>query len=78
MANNEIGVIQPIQEVSNLCKQRGVTLHSDAAQAFGNLPIEIDSRNGRGLFLIYECFDDVRWSRGGNRLQLACRRYGKN
>jgi serine/threonine-protein kinase RsbW len=26
------------------------------------------------LFLIHQCFDDVRWSRRGNRLQLACRR----
>lgn len=38
------------------------------------LPDQLDARNGRGLFLIHQCFDDVRWSRRGNRLQLACRR----
>ncbi|MEB3348703.1 MAG: ATP-binding protein [Cyanobacteriota bacterium] len=32
------------------------------------------SPNGRGLFLIHHCFDDVRWSARGNRLQLAVRR----
>ena len=40
----------------------------------GSLPPEVQSDRGRGLFLIHQCFDDVRWSRRGNRLQLACRR----
>ena len=39
-----------------------------------SLPAQIDVQRGRGLFLINQCFDDVRWSRRGNRLQLACRR----
>ena len=39
-----------------------------------SLPTEIDAESGRGLFLIHECFDDVRWSNKGNRLQIACRR----
>ena len=38
------------------------------------LPRSADAQHGRGLFLIHQCFDDVRWSRRGNRLQLACRR----
>ena len=38
-----------------------------------SLPSEIDAESGRGLFLIHECFDDVRWSNKGNRLQIACR-----
>ena len=38
------------------------------------LPNRIDSVRGRGLFIIHECFDDVRWSPKGNRLQLALRR----
>ena len=37
------------------------------------LPKELDSDHGRGLFLINECFDDVRWSPKGNRVQLALR-----
>ena len=39
-----------------------------------SLPSRLDANNGRGLFLIHHCFDDVRWSRKGNRLQLAIRR----
>jgi len=39
-----------------------------------NLPKTIDSVSGRGLFIINECFDDVRWSPKGNKLQLALRR----
>ena len=38
------------------------------------LPQAVDALAGRGLFLIHHCFDDVRWSRRGNRLQLAVRR----
>jgi serine/threonine-protein kinase RsbW len=39
----------------------------------GTLPDCSDARSGRGLFLIHQCFDDVRWSSRGNRLQLARR-----
>ena len=39
-----------------------------------SLPEELEAVSGRGLYLIHQCFDDVRWSRRGNRLQLACRR----
>ncbi len=42
IANNEIGVIQPLQEISKICKEKGVALHSDAAQAFGHIPLEPD------------------------------------
>ncbi len=39
-----------------------------------SLPSQLEATSGRGLFLIHHCFDDVRWSRRGNRLQLASRR----
>ena len=39
-----------------------------------HLPDQLDAEGGRGLFLIHHCFDDVRWSRRGNRLQLAVSR----
>ena len=39
-----------------------------------NLPKRISSVNGRGLYIINECFDDIRWSNKGNRLQLALKR----
>ena len=41
---------------------------------FYKLPEKISSLNGRGLYIIHECFDDIRWSNKGNRLQLALKR----
>ena len=38
------------------------------------LPKKNSSVNGRGLYIINECFDDIRWSNKGNRLQLALKR----
>ena len=38
------------------------------------LPEKVNSINGRGLYIINECFDDIRWSNKGNRLQLALKR----
>ena len=40
-ANNEIGVIQPLAQVGAICQARGISLHSDAAQAFGHIPLPI-------------------------------------
>lgn len=42
LANNEIGTIQPIKEISNICKKFNVWLHSDAAQALGNLEVKVN------------------------------------
>ena len=53
-------------------QDEGEGIPSDAR--FGELPECIEANQGRGLFLIYQCFDDVRWSRRGNRVQLASRR----
>ncbi len=39
-----------------------------------SLPLKIDANSGRGIYLIHKCFDDVRWSRKGNRLQLSLRK----
>ncbi len=39
-----------------------------------NLPKKTSSVCGRGLYIINECFDDIRWSNKGNRLQLALKR----
>ena len=41
MANNEIGTIQPIKEISQVCKKHGVLFHTDAVQAAGNIPIDV-------------------------------------
>ncbi len=39
-----------------------------------SLPQEIDANSGRGIYLIHKCFDDVRWSNKGNRLQLSLKK----
>ncbi|MBN2448616.1 MAG: IscS subfamily cysteine desulfurase [Phycisphaerae bacterium] len=41
-ANNEIGTIQPIGEIGRACKERGVVFHTDAVQAFGKVPIDVN------------------------------------
>ena len=42
-ANNEIGTIQPIRELGEVCRKRGVPFHTDAVQAVGHLPIDVDA-----------------------------------
>ena len=42
LANNEIGVIQPLEEIGRLCKRRGVLLHTDATQAVGKIPVDVE------------------------------------
>ena len=44
-ANNEIGTIQPIPEIANICRNRNVLFHTDAAQAFGKIPIDVKDFN---------------------------------
>jgi cysteine desulfurase len=41
MANNEIGVLQPIAEIAAVCQSRGIVFHSDAAQAVGKIPVDV-------------------------------------
>jgi cysteine desulfurase len=40
-ANHEIGVVQPIAEIAKLCRERGILLHTDAAQAAGRFPLDV-------------------------------------
>lgn len=42
-AHNEIGVLQPLQEIGALCRARGVLFHTDAAQAVGKVPLDMSS-----------------------------------
>ena len=44
-ANNEIGTIEPIEEIGRICRERGVYFHTDAAQSFGKIPIDVNKMN---------------------------------
>jgi len=44
-ANNEIGTLQPIKEIGQIAKERGILFHTDAVQAFGQLPIDVIAEN---------------------------------
>jgi cysteine desulfurase len=44
-ANNEIGVVQPIAEIGKLCHERGIIFHTDATQAIGKIPIDVNKQN---------------------------------
>jgi cysteine desulfurase len=41
-ANNEIGTVQPIREIGKLCKSKGVLFHTDAVQAVGKIPLDVE------------------------------------
>lgn len=41
-ANNEIGTIQPIKEIAEIAHEHGILFHTDAVQAFGQVPIKVD------------------------------------
>lgn len=41
-ANNEVGTVQPIREIARLTRERGIVLHTDAAQSAGKLPLNVD------------------------------------
>ena len=43
--NNETGVVQPIAEIGAVCRKHGVLFHTDAVQAFGKIPIDVDAMN---------------------------------
>jgi len=44
-ANNEIGTVQPIEEIGKITKEKGIYFHTDAVQAIGNIPIDVKKSN---------------------------------
>ena len=45
MANNEIGTIEPVEEIGRIAREKGILFHTDAVQAFGHIPIDVGSMN---------------------------------
>merc|ERR1719222_1627790 len=45
MVNNEIGVIQPVEEIGKICRARKIFFHTDAAQAVGKIPVDVNKMN---------------------------------
>ncbi|TSA34872.1 MAG: cysteine desulfurase [Porphyromonadaceae bacterium] len=44
-ANNEIGTIEPVEEIGKICRQHNIYFHSDACQSFGKVPIDVNQAN---------------------------------
>jgi len=44
-ANNEIGVLQPVEQIGKICRERGVLFHTDAVQAVGKVPVDVNKQN---------------------------------
>ena len=65
LANNEIGVIQPLTEISAICRERGVPLHCDATQAVGKMPVDVDVL---GVDLMSFTAPQDLWPQGDRRL----------
>ena len=45
IANNEIGVVQPVAEIGKLCHEKGVLFHTDGVQAVGKIPVDVNAMN---------------------------------
>ncbi len=50
-ANNEIGTIQPVREIGAICREKGIPFHTDAVQAVGHLPVNVQTDNIDALSL---------------------------
>ena len=67
-ANNEIGVVQPIAEIGKMCRERGVIFHTDAMQAMGKIPIDV---NKQFIDLMSISGAQNVWSEGRGRFVCA-------
>jgi cysteine desulfurase len=70
-ANNEIGTLQPIAEIGRICQEQGVPFHSDAAQAVGKIPLDVEAAQ---LDLLSFCAHKMYGPKGVGALYLRARR----
>ena len=66
-ANNEVGAIQPLAEIGALTRERGVLLHSDAAQAAGKIPVDVKALGVDLLsFTAHKMYGRKGWARSSS------------
>ncbi|MDJ0848069.1 MAG: cysteine desulfurase family protein [Myxococcota bacterium] len=70
-ANSEVGVVQDLQEIGRVCRERGVLFHSDAAQAVGRLPLDVQAQQ---IDLLSFCAHKLYGPKGIGALYVRNRR----
>ena len=74
-ANNEVGTLAPVAEIGALCAERGVLFHTDAAQAFGKVPLDLSSGTALASLSAHKLHGPkgvgALWVRGRPRVPLA-------